>query len=365
MNVIPMVDLKAQYHPLKSEIDSAIQLCLESGQFVGGEAVINFENTLASYLGIKKVISCGNGTDALQIALMALQLPEGSKVIVPAFTYIAPLEVITLLGLIPVYADVDPDSFNTTIDAIEKVYTEDVKAIIVVHLFGQSCEMDSIYNFVKEKNIYLIEDNAQSLGAEKNIQRDSIITTSFFPSKNLGAFGDGGAILTNNSELAETCRKIASHGQGKKYHHDIVGINSRLDSIQAAILTVKLEYLEKWIARRKDIAAEYTKRLSDISSMETPKINTDIQHTFHQYTLKVNPAIRDDLHLYLKEKGITTAIYYPLPCYQQEAYKRENIQLRHTEKLCASVLSLPIYPEITEEQLSYICEHISTFFKSR
>ncbi len=364
MEVIPMVDLKAQYAPLKSEIDIALHQCLQDAQFIGGKQVKLFEDKLAGYLGIKQVVSCGNGTDALQIALMALDLPRGSKIIVPAFTYIAPLEVIRLLGFTPVYADVDPDTFNITRENIEKVYTEGVRAIIVVHLFGRPCIMDEISGFAKEKQLYIIEDNAQSLGSEKNITRDHLITTSFFPSKNLGAYGDGGAILCNNIELAERCRMIANHGQEQKYYHDVIGINSRLDSIQAAILNIKLNYLDVWIASRKRIASLYHEQLKNIPVLKLPDSHSENNSTFHQYTIQVPSSLRADLQKYLSDKGIATMVYYPIPGYQQKAYLEKDIRLPITEKLCTAVLSLPIYPEMTPNQLLYICRQISTFFKS-
>ena len=260
-----MVDLQKQYFLLKTEIDQAIQDCLASADFIGGKTIQLFENNLASYLNIKNVIACANGTDALQIALMALDLPKGSKIIVPAFTYIAPVEVIKLLDYEIIYADVDADTFNITLEEIEKVYTSDVKAIIVVHLFGQSCNMKKIQEFAEKNNLFLIEDNAQSLSVEKNTMRNSIITTSFFPSKNLGAYGDGGAIMTNDDVLAKKIRTISNHGQSKKYEHEMVGVNSRLDTIQAAALNVKLKYLDEFILKRQQAASFYDEHLKDIS----------------------------------------------------------------------------------------------------
>ncbi len=364
MHTIPMVDLQQQYLRIKPEIDTAIEQCLQQGVFIGGPIVAEFERNLQEFTGIKNVISCGNGTDALQIALMALNLPKGSKVIVPAFTYIAPVEVIVLLGLEPVFADVDLSTFNMSIEQVQQVYTEDVKAIIAVHLFGQPCDMEPMIAFAAEKGIFVIEDNAQSFGAETNIRRDSIITTSFFPTKNLGAYGDGGAILTNNDTLAGQMRRIASHGQTQKYIHETTGINSRLDAIQAAILNVKLKYLDGYVQLRRKAAAFYDRQLQEILAIHLPAIDVTNRHTFHQYTLQVAPEQRDALQQFLQAKNCSTAVYYPLPAYKQKAYLNEKIHLANTELLCTSVLSLPMYPEIHEEQLLYICTAVKEFFKN-
>ena len=357
-----MVDLHQQYLLFKEEIDSAVLECLDSSLFIKGPVVKNFEKELSDYLKIREVISCGNGTDALQIALMSLNLPRGSKIIVPAFTYVAPVEVLTFLGYIPVFADIDTNSFNITIEEIEKVYCDGVKAIIVVHLFGQPCEMVAIDSFAKKNNLYLIEDNAQSIGAEKNIGRNSIMTTSFFPSKNLGAYGDGGALMTNDEDLAQKIRLIANHGQRERYFHEEIGINSRLDAIQAAILSVKLKYLDEFISMRQKSAAIYDACLKNIPQIHTPSHSTSTNHTFHQYTLRIDSKHRNGLQRFLQERHIATAIYYPIPCYQQKAYIQKNIFLPNTELMCNSVLSLPIYPEITKDQLLYICSTIKEYF---
>lgn len=362
MQPIPISDLKIQYQYLKNEIDAAIQNCLETAQFVGGNAVTAFENNLADYIGIKHVIGCANGTDALQLALMALNLPKGSKIIVPAFTYIAPIEVIRFLGHEIVYADVDTETFNITLEEIKKVYTDDVRAIIVVHLYGQPCNINEIYAFAQHKNIYLIEDNAQSVGAEKNITRNSIITTSFFPSKNLGSYGDGGAVMTNNDTLAKDIRMIANHGQSTRYYYELVGINSRLDTIQASILDVKLKYLDNFIAARQKAADFYDEQLKDIQHIQIPTRIDKNQHTFYLYTLKIKNGFRNELQSFLKEKQITSVIHYPIASYLQNAYLDKTIHLKNTEDLCEQVLSIPIYPEITHEQLSYICDAIKLFF---
>lgn len=355
-----MIDLQSQYFSLKSEIDNAIQTCLNNSNFINGDSVIEFEKYISNYVGNKHCISCGNGTDALQLALMVLDLPKGSKIIVPAFTYIAPVEVIAFLGYEIVFADVDIHSFNITLENIKAVYSDDVKAIIVVHLFGQICEIDKIYAFSQEKNIPLIEDNAQALGAEKNIMRNSIITTSFYPTKNLGAFGDGGAVFCNDDVLANKIRKISNHGQSAKYIHDIVGINSRLDNLQASILNVKLPYLEKYNQQRKNNAIFYHNNLKDVSEIELP--TSTQSHIFHQFTIKVKNNLRDKLKNYLAEKKISTIINYPIPAHQQKAFLQKNIALPNGEYLCQSSLSLPIYPEISEQQLLYICDSIKEFF---
>lgn len=357
-----MVDLHLQYLNLKTELDSAIQHCLQNAQFIGGNTVTAFEDSLSNHTGVNNVITCGNGTDALQLAIMALDLPKGSKIIVPAFTYIAPVEVIRFLGYEPVFADVDYQTFNITADSIQSVYTPDVKAIVVVHLFGQLCAIDSIATFAKDNKIALIEDYAQSLGAEKTISRDSIITTSFFPTKNLGAYGDGGAVLCNDNSIAQKIRKLANHGQSEKYLHELVGINSRLDALQAAILQVKLPYLNQYNTQRRKNATFYHTNLSAIDGIELPDVTAE--HIFHQFTVKIKDNRRDELKDYLLTNGIQTIINYPLPVYKQAAYFQSDFMLPLSEQLCAEVLSLPVYPEITEAQLSYICKHIRAFFNT-
>lgn len=360
MRTIPMVDLQLQYLSLKDKIDSAIIDSISSGQLVGGNQVTAFENNLANFIGVKHCISCGNGTDALQIALMSLGLPKGSKIIVPAFTYIAPVEVIKFLNYEIVFADVSAQTYNLTLDNIKQVYTKDVKAIIAVHLFGQLCDIENIYTFCKENKIALVEDYAQSLGAENNITRDSIITTSFFPTKNLGAYGDGGAVLCNDTTLAEKIRKIANHGQTKKYYHEIVGINSRLDAIQAAILNVKLPYLNEYNTKRQQNSSFYKAHLNAITSLELP--STLQSHIYHAYTVLVKNGLRDALKKYLEENKIQSIINYPLPAYKQEAFYVNGLYLENTEMICNSCLSIPVYSEITNEQLLYICDIIKAFF---
>ncbi|MEN9446930.1 MAG: hypothetical protein RJA25_219 [Bacteroidota bacterium] len=361
MEAIAMVDLKQQYLQLKTEIDAVVQQSLLEGDYVQGKQVKLFEKELANYTGIRNVISCGNGTDALQLALMALNLPKGSKIIVPTFTYIAPVEVATFLGYKVVFADVDITDFNTTLEHIQAVYTPEVKAIIIVHLFGLPCkDTELIYQFCQEKNIALIEDNAQSLGAEKNIDRESIHTTSFYPTKNLGAYGDGGAVFCRDENLAINIRKMATHGQSAKYMHDIVGINSRLDTLQAGILSVKLKYLDRQNEQRRKNAHYYQERLQHIEALELPTIHPN--HIFHLYTIKIENKKRDMLIDFLKQKEITSIVNYPIPIYQQKAYQ-QDISLKNTERLCSEVLSIPIYAALTTAQLSYICDAIEEFFK--
>ncbi len=359
MQEIQMIDLKSQYLTLKPEIDAVIQQCLLDADYINGKLVKQFEQNLSVYTGIKNIVGCGNGTDALQLALMALNLPKGSKIMVPAFSYIAPVEMVAFLGFDIVFADVEMD-FNTSLKKIKEVYTDDVKAIIVVHLFGQPIiDIDLICDFCLEKNVALIEDNAQSLGAEKMINRNSIITTSFYPTKNLGAFGDGGAVLTNDDEMANTIRKIASHGQSSKYIHDIVGINSRLDTIQAAILDIKLNHLDQYNLSRRKHADYYLSNLYNITEIELPYITYN--HIFHQFTIKIKNGKRDALKDFLKERKINSIVNYPIACHQQIAYQQKT-SLPNSDFLCASSLSIPIYPELTQTQFSYICESITAFF---
>ena len=371
-----MVDLKSQYLKIKQEIDAEIQQVIDSSIFIKGPVVKRFEDNLASYLGAKHVIGCANGTDALQIALMAMDLQPGDEVIVPTFTYVATAEVIALLQLKPVMADVDAATFNLTIDEVKKRFTTKTKAIVPVHLYGQSTDMEPILNFAKENELGVIEDNAQGIGADYtfsdgNSQKTGTMghigTTSFFPSKNLGCYGDGGALSTNDETLAKKIRVIANHGQTKKYYHDRIGVNSRLDAIQAAVLDVKLKYLDGYIASRQNVAKAYTKALSDISEVETPVIANHSTHVFHQYTLKVPSESRNDLIDYLKDRGIPSMIYYPLPLYEQQAFNKYEVNpatFPVTNQLCKSVISLPIHTEMDDETLNYICTHFKAFFKS-
>ncbi len=369
-----MVDLKSQYLKIKKEVDKAVIDCMESSAFINGYAVKDFQKNLEKYQDVKYVVPCANGTDALQIALMALGLKAGDEVICPAFTYVATAEVIGLLGLKPVMIDVDENTFNMTVEGLEKVITPKTKAIVPVHLYGQSCDMEPILKFAKEHNLFVIEDNAQALGAtytfsdgtqKKTGTMGDIGCTSFFPSKNLGCFGDGGAIMTNNEELAGKLKMVANHGQIKKYHHEVLGCNSRLDTIQAAILDVKLKHLDSYSANRNKMADVYYEKLGGIKELQLPKKQENSTHVFHQYTMRVLNGKRDELQAFLKEKGIPSMIYYPLPLYKQNAFKQyvsEGFSLSVTEKLCAEVLSLPIHTEKNDEHMEVICNAVLEFF---
>lgn len=365
-----MVDLRRQYQCLKEELDTAVQSVVESGAYINGPQVKEFANQLGDYLDVPHVIPCANGTDALQIALMALDLKPGDEVIVPAFTYAAAAEAVVLLGLIPVPVDVVPRTFNMDASKIEKAISRQTKAIIVVHLFGQSCDMESIQVIAKRYKLYLIEDNAQSIGAEYLFKDGSrkkvgtigdIGTTSFFPTKPLACFGDGGAMITSDPDLALRCRMIASHGQEQKYHHKIIGCNSRLDTVQAAVLGVKLRYMDAFTASRAEKAKLYDEHLGFVSNVAIPLRSGFSTHVYHQYTLLIQNGKRDALQAWLKEKGIPSIIYYPLPLHQQEAFKwciRLSVELTEAEKLCKSVLSLPMHSELTEEEQLYIIDAV-------
>lgn len=366
---IQMVDLKTQYDRLKPEIDQAILEVLDSTAFIGGPAVKRFKDHLERYLQVKHVIPCANGTDALQIAMMALDLRPGDEVIVPAFTYVATAEVIALLQLKPVMVDVDPHTFNVTADIVEKAITPRTRAVVPVNLFGQSCDMEPIMAVAHAHNLWVIEDNAQAIGAdytfsdgrkEKTGTIGHVGCTSFYPSKNLGAYGDGGAMYTNDDEIADRLNKIANHGQVRRYYHDMVGCNSRLDALQAAILDVKLRYLEENASARQWAAACYDQALGNIPSLQIPVRQPNSTHVFHQYTLIVQNGRRDALQQYLQDKGIPTMIYYPLPLYEQEAFKpfTDTRFLPVTDQLCKGVISLPMHPELTVDQLDYIAEGV-------
>lgn len=372
---ISMVDLKSQYKRLKPEIDRAIANVINQSSFIKGKALKDFEQELAQYLNVKHAIGVGNGTDALQIALMSLDLSPGDEVIVPAFTYVATAEVIGLLGLKPIMVDVDLNNFNILIQDLDKVITSRTKAIVPVHLYGQSAQMDEIVDFAKKYDLYIIEDNAQSIGGNF-FSRDSlnyktgtighIGCTSFFPSKNLGCFGDGGAIFTNDDELAQKIRMIANHGQSQKYVHDRIGINSRLDTIQAAILSVKLNQLDDFNKRRQSVASIYDQELSNIQNITIPHKEKYSEHVYHQYTIKIGDSKRDQLKSFLSNFNIPSMIYYPIPLYQQKAfssfYKGEG--LLNTEVLCGQVLSLPMHTELPSETQYFIIDKIKDFFKN-
>lgn len=371
---IQMVDLKSQYDKIKSEIDQAVISCISSSAFINGPAVKEFQSNLERYLCVKHVIPCANGTDSLQIAMMALDLRPGDEVICPAFTYVATAEVIGLLGLSPVMVDVDQNTFNITAKDIEKAITPKTKAVVPVHLYGQSCDMESIMKLAEKYNLYVIEDNAQAIGAEYTFGDGSkaktgtighIGSTSFFPSKNLGCYGDGGALMTNDDNLAIKMRMIANHGQEKKYHHQILGCNSRLDTIQAAVLNIKLKSLDLYSQARNTVASFYDSAFADVDELEIPERQLNSTHVFHQYTLKVKNGKRNELQKYLSEKGIPSMVYYPLPLYKQEAFQQfvsADFKLDTTEKLCDEVLSLPIHTEMNIEHINFICNTIKFFF---
>lgn len=370
-----MVDLKKQYQKIKNEIDAAIAEVIESAAFINGPAVKTFQQNLEKYLGVKHVIPCANGTDALQIAMMALGLKPGDEVITADFTYVATAEVIGLLGLKPVLVDVYPNTFDINIEAIEKNITSKTKAIVPVHLFGQSADMEALMHLAKKYNLYIIEDNAQAIGADyifsdgtkkKTGTIGHIGCTSFFPSKNLGCFGDGGALMTDDDTLAERCRMIASHGQSKQYIHDILGVNSRLDSIQAAILNVKLKYLDEYIKARQTAANIYDNAFSNHPEITIPHRKNNSTHVFHQYTLQIKNHKRDELKEYLHQQGIPSMIYYPIPLHLQKAYQDNRYKAGDfpvTEQLCQSVLSLPMHTELTPEILHQITQTILKFFQ--
>lgn len=374
---IQMVDLKSQYLKIKSQVDQTINDVLSSTQFINGEHVKSFQNELAAYLGVKHVITCANGTDALQIAMMALGLKPGDEIITPSFTYIATTEVIGLLGLKPVFVDCDPENFNISVDEVEKAITKKTKAIVPVHLFGQSSDMKSIMNLAKKYNLFVIEDNAQAIGSDYlgfNIPQKTgtignIGCTSFFPSKNLGCFGDGGAMMTNDDELAEKLRMIANHGQSKRYYHDIVGCNSRLDNIQAAVLRIKLKELDQYILNRQKAANYYDLNLKDLDQITLPFRNLDSNHVFHQYTLKLDDNIvRDELIQYLADKNIPAMVYYPVPAHRQKMFSKipnSYGNMKVTNWLSSRVFSLPMHTELSTLQQDYIIENISNFLNKQ
>lgn len=376
MKKIQMVDLKGQYAKISNEIDEAVLSTIRSTKFINGPSVVSFQKNLEDFLSVEHVIPCANGTDALQIALMALELKPGDEVIVPAFTYVATAEVISLLGLIPVMAEVDENTFNLTAANIIPLITDKTKAIVPVHLYGQSADMEPILELAKKHNLFVIEDNAQAIGATyrfsngvemKTGTMGHIGTTSFFPSKNLGCYGDGGALMTRNSSFANKIQMIANHGQVKKYHHEVTGVNSRLDTIQAAVLDVKLRYMDEYIASRNIMASFYDDALNGIQELELPMRASYSDHVFHQYTLKVKNGQRDKLKAYLEELGIPSMVYYPIPLYKQNAFKKyiaTDFSLSITEELCQSVLSLPIHTEGDYDEMAFIIDSIKRFFNS-
>lgn len=373
---IEMVDLKGQYDKIQAEIDAAVLKTMRDASFINGPEVTSFTKNLSAYLGGAHVIPCANGTDALQVAMMALGLEAGDEVIVPSFTYVATAEVIGLLQLKPVMVDVDPIHFNITRANIEQAIGPKTKAIVPVHLFGQCADMEPILALAKEKGLYVIEDTAQAIGAvytfSDGTQKQAgtmghIGCTSFFPSKNLGCYGDGGAIFTHDTVLAERIKMVANHGQVKKYVHKYIGVNSRLDTIQAAILNIKLKYLDQYSAARRAAADRYDSLLAGIDGLQTPVRAKNSTHVFHQYTMIIGNGKRDALKQQLEAAGIPAMVYYPIPLNEQEAFRTIGTvvgTLNETERLCASVLSLPMHTELDAAQIEYIANCINLFFKS-
>lgn len=379
MRPIQMVDTKTQYHKIKSKIDTAVLEVMESSAFINGKAVQDFTNSLSSYLGAKHTIPCANGTDALQIAMMALDLQPGDEVITPSFTYVATTEVIALLRLTPVFVEVDAKTFCIDPAELEKMITPRTKAIVPVHLYGHAAPMEEIMAIAKKYKLYVIEDNAQAIGSDYVFRDGSkkktgtighIGTTSFYPSKNLGAFGDGGAIFTNDDTLAGKMKMIANHGQSKRYYHDVVGCNSRLDSIQAAILDIKLKHLNEYIAARRKAADFYDQAFAGNKKLKTPFRAGYTHHVFHQYTLLINgengnsDAYRDGLHTFLGENKIPSMIYYPVPGHRQKMFEKFNVakqEMPVTDWLTHRVISLPMHTELDMEQLKYITDKVTEY----
>ena len=376
-----MVDLKGQYQDIKHLVDNAIQKVIDEASFINGPKVKEFQNNLENYLGVKHVIPCANGTDALQIAMMGVGLKPGDEVITADFTFAATVEVIALLGLSPVLVDVDPNNFNIDIECIKKAITPKTRAIVPVHLFGQCANMEAILKIAKDNNLFVIEDNAQAIGANYSFSDGSkakagtlgdVASTSFFPSKNLGCYGDGGAIFTNDDDLAHTIRGIVNHGMYKRYHHDVVGVNSRLDSIQAAVLDAKLPKLDSYNQARRNAAKKYNTAFRTHPNLVIPKSGTDCDnicdncdcHVFHQYTLKLKNGDRDGLVAHLNAKGIPCGVYYPIPLHQQKAYKSERYDeadFKVTNQLSKEVFSLPMHTELDDDQIDYIVNTIKEY----
>lgn len=375
MKEIRMVDLQSQYLRQKTDIDRAIQEVLDSTTFIKGKEVQLFQDELAEYMGVKHCIACGNGTDALQVAMMALDLQPGDEVITTPFTFIATIEVISLLKLKPVLVDVDPDTFNMDPALLEAAVTDKTKAIVPIHLFGQAADMNQILPIARKHGLKTVEDNAQAIGANYSLTDGSnskagslgeIGCTSFFPSKNLGAYGDGGAIFTNDDALGARISSMVNHGMTKRYYYEYVGVNSRLDTIQAAILRVKLRQLDNFNRARQEVAAAYDSAFKEIEELKIPSRNADSEHIFHQYTLQVAANKRDALKAYLQDRGVPAMIYYPVPLHLQEAYSMLGYKpgdFPVSEKLCTVVLSLPIHTEMEQDQLDHIIHAVKSFFK--
>lgn len=368
---IPFLDLRIGHALIKDQLQHEWSRIISDSGFINGKHVETFATSLSNYLN-SQVVTCGNGTDALQIALMALGLQRGDKLIIPTFTYISAVEVAVLLGLEPVLVDVDPDTFNIDTTAVGDKISSEVKAIIPVHLFGQSCEMDRIQEIASTHDLYVIEDNAQSLGSQYKIDGQwqmtgtigTIGTTSFFPSKVLGAMGDGGAVFSKDKNLLALVRQIANHGQYVKYSYEHIGVNSRLDTLQAALLEIKLKHLNVDLQKRGKVAEIYDKTLSEIAWLQVPAKSTNSTHVYHQYTIKIKNGMRNKLRDYLQGHGIPTMVYYPIPTHSQKAYKYLGYTPKdfpNTEYLCESVLSLPIYPDMPMDHIDYIIEKIKKF----
>ncbi|MDR2233346.1 MAG: DegT/DnrJ/EryC1/StrS family aminotransferase [Tannerella sp.] len=371
-----MVDLQSQYKLIEKEIDDAVKEVISNASFINGPQVKTFCTRLADYLNIARVIPCGNGTDAIRLALQALNIQPGDEVIVPAFTYIAAAEMVASLGITPVLVDVDPDTFNINVDLLERAITRRTKAIIAVHLFGQACDMEPLMKLAAKYKVKIIEDNAQSLGADYTFSDDTVkkagaighvATTSFFPTKPLGCYGDGGAVMTADTDLAEQIRLLANHGQSTKYHHKIIGCNSRLDTLQAAILNVKMNYMDEFTRARQKVALYYDRFLSPVSAIKIPAKSLFSTHVYHQYTIQVQNGKRDALQLYLKENGIPAIVYYPMAVHEQEGYRwvaRISGDLAIASRLSKEVLSLPIHSEMTDITMEWIVGRIDQFFKA-
>ena len=370
---IPMVDLVGQYQKIKPEVDAAILDILSNASFINGPAVKSLQQNLENYLGIKHVIPCANGTDALQVAMMALDMKPGDEVITTSFTFIATAEVIALLKLTPVLVDVDKDTFNIDPEAIEKAITPKTKAIVPVHLFGQCADMDAVMAIAKKHNLFVIEDNAQAIGADHTSADGTkrkagtighIGCTSFFPSKNLGCYGDGGAIFTNDDKLAKRMRVIVNHGMEVRYYHDSIGVNSRLDSIQAAVLDIKLKHLDEYAQARRFAANYYNEAFAASNKLKTPVTASFTNHVFHQYTLVTHSVNRQKLMEHLQSKGVASAIYYPVPLHMQKAYldpRYKSGDFPVSENLSKTVISLPIHTEFDEQSLNYVTDAVLEF----
>ena len=362
-----------QYLKIKNEIDANIISSIESGRFVNGPIVKDFSDNLGNYLNVRNTISCANGTDALQIAFMALDLRPGDEIICPSWTYIATAEAAAILGIKVVFCDVDLDTFNTTADLIERQINDKTKAIVPVHLYGQSCNMAPIINLAEKYDLKIIEDNAQAIGCKYTFPNEEVRftgtlghigTTSFYPSKNLGCYGDGGAIFTNDDNLAEKIKMIVNHGEKIKYHHEIIGCNSRLDSIQAEILDIKLKYLDEYNSNRKIMANNYNNAFDQLDNIKTPVVNLNSDHVYHQYTLRVLNGERDKLKSYLNDLGIPTMIYYPIPIHKQKPYLT-NQNLNNTDVLSNEAISLPIHTEIENSFQDFIIQKVKEFFNKK